>query len=86
MTSSLRVGLLGYGAVGRELVRLFASESPRLAESYGLDLRLVAVGSRALPRRPELLSSIPPGVRVEEDLPAVALAPDVDVVVELLGG
>ncbi|MHB1045438.1 MAG: homoserine dehydrogenase [Thermoanaerobaculia bacterium] len=86
MTSSLRVGLLGYGAVGRELVRLLASESPRLAESFGLDLRLVAVASRALPRRPELLSSIPPGVRVEEDLPAVALAPDVDVVVELLGG
>ncbi len=86
MTSSLRVGLLGYGAVGRELVRLLASESRRLAESYGLDLRLVAVASRALRRRPELLSSIPPGVRVEEDLPAVALAPDVDVVVELLGG
>lgn len=86
MTSSRRVGLLGYGAVGRELVRLLASESPRLAESYGLDLRLVAVASRALPRRPELLSSIPPGVRVEEDLPSVALAPDVDVVVELLGG
>ncbi len=86
MTSSLRVGLLGYGAVGRELVRLLGSEGPRLAESYGLELRLVAVASRALPRRPELLSSIPPGVRVEEDLPAVALAPDVDVVVELLGG
>jgi homoserine dehydrogenase (EC 1.1.1.3) len=86
VTSSLRVGLLGYGAVGRELVRLLGSEGPRLAESYGLELRLVAVASRALPRRPELLSSIPPGVRVEEDLPAVALAPDVDVVVELLGG
>lgn len=86
MTSSLRVGLLGYGAVGRELVRLVGSEGPRLAESLGLGLRLVAVASRALPRRPELLASIPPGVRVEEDLPAVALAPDVDVVVELLGG
>ena len=86
MTSSLRIGLLGCGAVGRELVRLLASEAPRLAEAHGVDLRLVAVASRALPRRPELLSAIPPGVRVGEDLSAVALASDVDVVVELLGG
>jgi homoserine dehydrogenase len=86
VTSSLRIGLLGCGAVGKELVRLLGSEGPRLAETLGLDLRLVAVASRALPRRPELLSSIPPGVRVGDDLSAVALAPDVDVVVELLGG
>lgn len=86
MTSTLRIGLLGCGAVGRELVRLLASEASRFAEAHGVDLRLVAVASRALPRRPELLSAIPPGVRVGEDLSAVALAPDVDVVVELLGG
>ncbi|MDX9735305.1 MAG: homoserine dehydrogenase [Thermoanaerobaculia bacterium] len=86
MTPTLRIGLLGCGAVGRELVRLFASEAPRLAEAHGVDLRLVAVASRALPRRSELLSTIPPGVRVGEDLSAVALAPDVDLVVELLGG
>lgn len=86
MTPTLRIGLLGCGAVGRELVRLLSSEAPRLAEVHGVDLRLVAVASRSLPRRPELLAAIPQGVRVGEDLSAVALATDVDVVVELLGG
>ena len=84
MSSPLRLGLLGFGTVGRALVRLVEAESPRLSRQLGVDLRFVAVASRALPRKaPE---GLPAGARVTEDLLAVATAPDVDVVVELLGG
>ncbi len=84
MSSPLRLGLLGFGTVGKALVRLVEAESPRLSRQLGVDLRFVAVASRALPRKaPE---GLPAGARVTEDLFAVATAPDVDVVVELLGG
>ena len=86
MTSALRVGLLGCGTIGRALVRLLADEGPRLASRNGVDLRLVAVASRGLLRRPELLADLPAGARPGEDLLAVAEAPDVDAVVELVGG
>ena len=85
MSAPLRLGLLGYGTVGRAFVRLLQAESPRLALQAGARLRLVAVASRALPRKlPQ--AELPSGTRVGEDLLAVATAPDVDVVVELLGG
>lgn len=84
MTAPLRLGLLGFGTVGKALVRLVEAESPRLARQLGVDLRFVAVASRALPRK--VAEGLPAGARVGEDLLAVATAPDVDVVVELLGG
>lgn len=84
MSTPLRLGLLGFGTVGKALVRLLQAEAPRLSGQLGLDLRFVAVASRNLTRRPP--DGLPAGARVSEDLLAVATAPDVDVVVELLGG
>ena len=84
MTKPLRLGLLGYGTVGKALVRLVREMSPALAREHGLSVRFVAVASRDLPRRG--VEGLPPGARVTDDLLAVATAPDVDVVVELIGG
>ena len=84
MNAPLRLGLLGFGTVGKALVRLVEAESPRLARQLGVNLRFVAVASRALPRK--AAEGLPAGARIGEDLLAVATAPDVDVVVELLGG
>ncbi len=84
MSAPLRLGLLGYGTVGWAFARLLADEAPRLRGELGVELRLVAVASRGLPRRET--EGIPPGTRVGDDLHAVATAPDVDVVVELVGG
>ena len=49
VTTPLRLGLLGFGTVGKALVRLVEAEAPRLARDLGVDLRFVAVASRALP-------------------------------------
>jgi homoserine dehydrogenase len=84
VTGPLRLGLLGFGTVGRAFVRLVESEGPRLRDRLGVEVSFAAVASRGLASRP--VDGLPAGARVGEDLQAVAVAPDVDVVVELLGG
>jgi homoserine dehydrogenase len=81
--SPVRVGLLGFGTVGRAFARLLTARAPDLASRRGVDLRLVAVGTR---RGPQARDSELGDVRWTSDLASVATAPDVDLVVELIGG
>ncbi len=81
---SLGIGLLGFGTVGQALVRLLKKEGPRLLTEQGIDLRLVAVGTRNLPGKDT--SWVGPGIRFTEDLAGIAGDPGLDVVAELIGG
>ena len=79
----LRVGLIGLGTVGTGVARLLTEQAARLERRSGrrIELRRVAVHKLSKPRTIEL----PPGI-VGSDPLAVATDPDVDVVVELIGG
>lgn len=79
----LRVGLIGLGTVGTGVARLLTEQAARLERRSGrrIELRRVAVHKLSKPRTVEL----PPGI-VGNDPLAVATDPDVDVVVELIGG
>jgi homoserine dehydrogenase len=81
---AVRVGLLGYGTVGRAFARLIAREAPDLKARRGVDLSLVAVANRGVARKRD--ESVGAHVRWTEDLASVATDPGVDLVVELLGG
>jgi homoserine dehydrogenase len=79
----LRVGVLGAGTVGREVIRALLERPQSLAPSGGRSLVLVAVAARHLDRH--IAGGIPEGLL--SDAPAHLVAsPDVDVIVELLGG
>src|SRR5579885_3036559 len=80
---TLRVGLLGCGNVGGALVRLLADDASRIAARTGLDLELAAVAVRSRSREREL--PLPPGI-LTTDASSVVADPDVDVVVEVIGG
>jgi homoserine dehydrogenase len=79
----VRVGLLGCGNVGGALVRLVAGRAEAVAARTGVRLAVTRVAVRDLARPRDV--DLPPGV-LTDDPAAVVADPDVDVVVELIGG
>ena len=79
----VRVGVLGCGNVGAALVQLLASESAAIAERTGVRLEVARVAVRSLAR--ERPVELPEGC-LTHDVDSVVDDPDVDVVVEVIGG
>lgn len=81
---SISVGLLGAGSVGSSVAAQLLAGHDDLAARAGADLKLVAVavndGKKA---RPELDQT---GVKVTTDATAVVNDPNIDVIIEVIGG
>jgi len=78
----LRVALLGCGVVGTQVARLLAEQSADLAVRAGARLELAGIAVRRLSHsRP----GIDPGL-LTTDAMSLASRPDVDIVVEVIGG
>jgi homoserine dehydrogenase len=83
MTEPLKIGIAGLGTVGSGVVKLLAEHGRLLSLRGGRRLKLVAVSARSRTKKRDIDLS---GVRWEKDPLALAAAPDIDVVVELIGG
>jgi homoserine dehydrogenase len=79
----LRVGVLGAGTVGREVVRAFLDRSPRLVPADGAPLVLAGVAVRDVARA--AAAGIPEALLTDAPAHLVA-SPEVDVIVEVMGG
>jgi homoserine dehydrogenase len=79
----LRVGVIGAGTVGREVVRAFLERSPRLTPADGSPLVLTAVAEKFTDRALEF--GIPEALLTDAPAHLVA-SDDVDIVVETMGG
>lgn len=77
----LRIGVAGLGTVGGGVVKTLIERWERLAAVSGRQLQLTVVSALELPKGLEIGKA-----RWENDAMALASAPDVDVVVELIGG
>ena len=77
------VGMLGCGTVGSAVVRLLRENGAEITRRTGAELRLARVAVARLGRARDL--SFDPGV-LTGDAAAVAADPNVDVVVEVMGG
>ena len=80
---ALRVGLAGLGTVGGAVVRLLAEHAELIAERAGRPIRIAAVSARDRNRKRDLPLD---GIKWVDDAKALASDPDVDVVVEVIGG
>ncbi|WP_425065787.1 homoserine dehydrogenase [Reyranella sp.] len=83
MKSPLRIGIAGLGTVGAGVVKLLAEHGRLLALRGGRPLKIVAVSARSKAKKRDIDLT---GLRWEKDPMALATAPDIDVVVELIGG
>jgi homoserine dehydrogenase len=79
----VRVGLLGCGNVGAALVELIRTRSDEIAARTGLALEVARVAVRSTTK--ERSVTLPEGV-LTHDAAGVATDPDIDVVVEVIGG
>lgn len=80
-TRPLGIGLLGLGTVGSAVARTFAERSRHLDDAAGRPLRLVSAAVRDAARPREAGE-----VALTEDAFAVLDDPEVDIVVEVIGG
>jgi len=77
----VRVALLGCGTVGREVMRLLSEQADELAARVGAPVELVGVAVRRAHKHPD----VPPEL-LTTDAYGLVNRPDVDVVVEVIGG
>lgn len=79
----VRIGVLGCGNVGAPLVDLIASQGPDIEARTGLRLEVTRVAVRDL-AKPRAIT-LPPD-RLTTDAPSIVADPEVDLIVELIGG
>jgi homoserine dehydrogenase len=78
-----RVGLLGFGIVGTGTAKVLLETKPPLIDRTGLDIRLHAIADLD-PHRPRPVDV--GRARLTTDADSVAVDPEVDIVVEVIGG
>jgi homoserine dehydrogenase len=81
MSDALKVALLGCGTVGGAVLRLLSEQSDDLAARIGRRVEVAGVAVRRPDRHPEV-----PAELLTTDALALATRPDVDLVVEVIGG
>lgn len=83
MTAPLRIGIAGLGTVGTGVLRILQTRGDLVAARAGRTVEVVAVTARDRAKDRGLPLD---GYAWEEDAAALARRPDLDVVVELMGG
>ena len=83
MPSPLRIALAGLGTVGAGVIRLVQENSALIARRAGRPIQIVAVTARDRTKDRGVDLS---GYRWTDDMGEMAVADDIDVVVELIGG
>ena len=79
----IRVGLLGYGTVGSGVAEVLAANREEIRRRAGRDIEVTRIAVRNVERVRRIVGERVP---VTDDPFAVVRDPDIDVVVELIGG
>jgi len=80
---TIKVGLIGLGTVGSGVVEIFKRHGEDFRRRAGVDIELTRVADKRVDRAVELGI---PADRVTDDAFAIVNDPDIDIVIELIGG
>ncbi|MCL1980142.1 MAG: homoserine dehydrogenase, partial [Proteobacteria bacterium] len=78
----IKVGLIGFGTVGKGLAEVLLSQQERLVKRTGMSIRLAGIADHHATALPERLSDIP----LSKDGMELINNPEIDIIVELIGG
>ena len=78
----IKVGLLGFGVVGSGTWAVLNRNADEIARRAGCRIEIVRIATR----NPSKISDVPGHVLVDDDLMGLVKAPEIDIVVELIGG
>ncbi len=78
----VKIGVLGAGVVGRGLITSLRQQAERLKSRTGIEFKIIAVFDRSYAKKKEILANIP----ASDDAAIVVDNPEVEIVVELIGG
>ncbi len=76
-----RIGLLGAGTVGQSLIKIIEQEKERIYNNHGIIIEIHKIGDRSYEKKENLKK-----YRCTKDLMEVINDPNIDIVVELIGG
>jgi homoserine dehydrogenase len=79
----MKVGILGFGNVAAATVQKLMSNKELIASKLSAEIEIIKVATRTVSRT---IGNVPLGCSVTEDCWSVVDDPDIDVVVELIGG
>lgn len=79
----VRIGILGAGTVGSGTIKLLKENKAEMSRRLGRDLIITHIASRNISRIRHLAQE---GITVSDQINDVIYSPDVDIVVELIGG
>lgn len=78
----IKVGLIGFGTVGKGLAEVLYSQQERLVKRTGMTIRLAGIADHGTTSLPERFSDVP----LTRDALELINNPDIDIIVELIGG
>ena len=78
----IKVGLIGFGTVGQGLAEVLLMQQERLPKRTGMRIDLSAIADKSIKSLPERFSHIP----LVQNGQDVINNPDIDIIVELIGG
>lgn len=83
MKRSIKIGFIGFGTVATGAIKILTEQKALLKRRIGADLEIVKIADREIERDRGI--ALPPGL-LTADAEAVLQHPDIDIVVELIGG
>jgi homoserine dehydrogenase len=78
----IKVGMIGFGTVGKGLAEVLLAQRERLVKRTGMAIRLVGVADIRTTELPERFGD----VQLAKDAAELIANPDIDIIVELIGG